>query len=87
MNAYRTQHGRPPSRAPCRPRPSNAPCSNGNGCTGGWAGARCPAPTAPTAVKKILQFGKLLSPMKSFGVGWAYDPGSKAYFFAIVRND
>ena len=31
-------------------------------------------------------FGKLLSDMKSIEVGWAYDPGAKQYYFAIIRK-
>jgi hypothetical protein len=47
-----------------------------------------PGPDGTTAVAKIAGLGKLLDPqLKSFGVGWAYDPQSKAYYFAIVRID
>jgi hypothetical protein len=87
VNAYRTQHGQAAVPGSVTAAAKQCALSNGNGCTGGWAWSQVPGPDGPTAVKKILEFGKLLAPMKSFGVGWAYDPGSKAYFFAIVRSD
>jgi hypothetical protein len=39
------------------------------------------------AVQKILQFGRLLNPMKRIEIGWAYDPGAKQYYFAIIRDE
>jgi hypothetical protein len=59
---------------------------NGNGCSGGWAETELPKADGPAAVQKILPFAHLLDPMKNFEVGWAYDPGAKLYYFAIIRN-
>jgi hypothetical protein len=87
VNAYRTQHGKPAVPGAVSPAAQKCALNNGSGCSGSWAESPVPGPDGEKAVAKIVQFAKLLSPMKSFGVGWAYDPGSKQYFFAIVRND
>lgn len=88
INAYRVQHGQPSVPGTVSAKAKACALANGSGCSGGWAESQVPGPSGSAAVKKIIQFGKLLDPqLKSFGVGWAYDPGSKQYFFAIVRND
>jgi hypothetical protein len=87
VNAYRTQHGKPAVPGAVSAAAKQCALQNGNGCSGGWAETTLSAPDGQAAVKNILPFAKLLSPMQSFGVGWAYDPGSKEYFFSIVRND
>jgi hypothetical protein len=62
--------------------------NNGNGCTGGWAETLLSQPDGAEAVQKIQQFAHFDDPnMTSIEVGWAYDPGAKLYYFAIVRND
>ncbi|MDT4920164.1 MAG: hypothetical protein QOI15_1066, partial [Pseudonocardiales bacterium] len=44
-------------------------------------------PDGQEAVQKIQQFAHFDDPdMTSIEVGWAYDPGAKLYYFAIVRN-
>ena len=61
---------------------------DGDNCSGGFAESQVAKPTGDAAVAKIKSRGKLLDPdMKSFEVGWAYDPRAKQYFFAIIRND
>jgi hypothetical protein len=87
VNAYRTEHGKPAVPGTVSAAAKQCALRNGNGCSGGWAETTLSSPDGPAAVKNILPFAKLLSPMQSFGVGWAYDPGSKEYFFSIVRND
>jgi cytoskeletal protein RodZ len=88
VNAYRTQHGKIAVPGTVSEEAKTCALNNGNGCSGGWAESQVPGPDGDAAVDKIVAFGKLLDPaMKSFGVGWAYDPGSKSFFFAIVRND
>jgi hypothetical protein len=87
VNAYRTQHGKPAVPGTVSAAAKECALRNGNGCSGGWAETQLSAPDGQAAVKNILPFAKLLSPMQSFGVGWAYDPASKEYFFSIVRND
>lgn len=88
INAYRTQNGRPAVSGSVSPLAQSCARNNGNGCTGGWAETEVAKPDGPTAVQKILQFGRLLDPnLKNFEVGWAYDPAAKLYYFAIIRND
>lgn len=87
VNAYRAQHGKSAVPGTVSEAAKECALKNGSGCSGGWAESQVPGPSGQKAVAKVVQFAKLLSPMKSFGVGWAYDPGSKQYFFAIVRND
>jgi len=60
---------------------------NGSGCSGGWAETELAKADGPAAVQKILPFAHLLdSDVKKFEVGWAYDPGAKLYYFAIIRK-
>lgn len=87
INAYRTQHGKSPVPGSVSDAAKTCALNNGTGCKGGWAETQVPKPDGDAAVKKILQFGKLLSDMKAVEVGWAYDPGAKQYYFAIIRQD
>jgi hypothetical protein len=88
INDYRVQHGQPAKPGAVSLPAQTCAVHNGNGCSGGWAETELATPDGNEAVQKILQFGRLLDPaMKSFGVGWAYDPGAKLYYFAIIRND
>jgi hypothetical protein len=88
INAYRTQHGQSAVPGAVSAAAQQCALSNGSGCSGRWAESQVPGPSGAAAVQKIIAFGKLLDPqLKSIGVGWAYDPQSKQYFFAIVRND
>ncbi len=87
VNAYRTQHGKPALPGAVSEAAKACALANGSGCKGGWAESQVPGPDGAAAVAKLVKFAKLLDPqMTSFGVGWAYDPGRKQYFFAIVRN-
>lgn len=86
INAYRTQNGKKAVSGSVSEEAKQCAFNNGNGCTGGWAETQVPAADANAAVRKILQFGKLLSDMKSIEVGWAYDPGAKQYYFALIRQ-
>jgi hypothetical protein len=88
INAYRTQHGQPAVPGSVGSVAQTCAVHNGNGCTGGWAETELATPDGQEAVQKILPFAKLLDPaLKNFQVGWAYDPGAKLYYFAIIRND
>lgn len=88
INAYRTQHGQPAVAGRVSSQAQQCAVHNGSGCRGGWAETQVDKPNGARAVQKILQFGRLLDPnVKSFEVGWAYDPGAKQYYFAIIRND
>ena len=86
INDYRTQHGK--DAVVGRPGSKAQDCAlhNGSGCTGGWAETEVPKLDGAAAVQKILPFAHLLNDMKDFEIGWAYDPGAKMYYFAIVRN-
>ena len=87
VNAYRVQHGKPALPGSVSEAAKACALANGSGCKGSWAESQVPGPDGATAVAKLVSFAKLLDPkMTSFGVGWAFDPGSKHYFFAIVRN-
>ena len=88
INAYRSQHGQPAVTGTVSQQAQECARNNGNGCSGGWAETELAKPNGRAAVQKILQFGRLLDPsLKNFEVGWAYDPGAKLYYFAIIRND
>lgn len=88
INAYRTQRGLPAVPGSASPQAQSCASNNGNGCSGGWAETELATPDGAEAVQKILPFAKLTDPqLKSIEVGWAYDPGAKLYYFAIIRND
>lgn len=88
INAYRTKHGQPAVDGRVSKQAQQCALHNGSGCSGGWAETFLPNPNGKAAVRKIVEFGHLLDPkVKSFEVGWAYDPGAKMYYFAIIRND
>jgi hypothetical protein len=88
INDYRAEHGQ--KRVPGSVSSAAQTCalSNGGKCHGGWAESQVPKPTGAAALQKIMPLGKLLDPqLKSFEVGWAYDPGASTYYFAIVKHD
>lgn len=88
INAYRSTHGQPAVSGSVGTQAQQCALHNGNGCSGGWAETEVAKPDGNQAVQKILPFGKLLDPnLKTFEVGWAYDPRAKLYYFAIIRND
>jgi hypothetical protein len=85
INSYRTQHGQ--STVPVAVSPAAQKCAlnNGSNCAGGWAETELATPDGKQAVTKILQFAHLAEPtISSVGVGWAYDPQAKEYYFAVV---
>lgn len=92
INAYRTKNGKSPVPGAVSAAAAKCALSNGSDCDGGWAQTQVPAeddgrPDGTLAVEKIKQLGKLLADMKSIEVGWAYDPGSKQFYFATIRQD
>lgn len=88
INNYRTLHGQTAVPGQVTQQAQDCAVRNGSGCSGGWAETELAQPDGAQAVQKILQFGKLLDPhLTSIEVGWAYNPGAKLYYFAIVRND
>lgn len=86
INDYRTQHGKDAVVGRVSAKAQKCALNNGDGCSGGWAETEVARPDGPMAVQKILEFGRLTSDMKSFEIGWAYDPKAKLYYFAIIRK-
>ena len=86
VNDYRTQNGKDAVVGRVSAKAQQCALNNGNGCSGGWAETELAKLDGPAAVQKILPFAHLLSDMKGFAVGWAYDPGAKLYYFAIIRS-
>jgi hypothetical protein len=87
INDYRVKQGKTPVPGKVSPEAQQCALNNGNGCSGGWAETELADLDGPAAVQKILPFAHLLNSMKSVEVGWAYDPGAKLYYFAIIRQD
>lgn len=88
INAYRAQHQKSPIPGAVSAAAQTCALHRGNGCSGGWAETELSTPDGVAAVAKIQQFAKLLDPqMKSIGVGWAYNPGSKTYYFVTIRQN
>jgi hypothetical protein len=87
INAYRAQHGQKPVPGSVSKAAQTCALTNGGKCSGGWAESQVPKPTGAAALAKIIPLGKLLDPrLKSFEVGWAYDPNGHQYYFAIVKH-
>jgi hypothetical protein len=88
INAYRAQHQKPPIPGSVSPAAQTCALHRGNGCSGGWAETELSTPDGTAAVAKIQQFAHLLDPqMTAIGVGWAYNPSSKTYYFVTIRQD
>jgi hypothetical protein len=87
INAYRAENGQKPVPGTVSKAAQKCALSNGSDCSGGWAESQVPTMDGTQAVKKVASLGKLLQPMKSFGIGWAYSPSQKQYYFAVVRTD
>ena len=88
INDFRTAHGLSAVPGSVTNQAQTCAVNNGSGCSGGWAETELADPNGQEAVQKIEQFAHFEDPnMTSVEVGWAYDPGAKLYYFAIVRND
>ena len=88
INEFRTAHGQPAVPGSVSSQAQACAVNNGSGCSGGWAETELADPNGQEAVQKIEQFAHFEDPqLTSVEVGWAYDPGAKLYYFAIVRND
>lgn len=88
INNFRAQHGLTAVPGSVSPQAQSCAFNDGSGCSGQWAMTYLSTPDAQEAVQKIDQYAHFEDPnMKSVGVGWAFDPGTKLYYFAIVRND
>jgi hypothetical protein len=88
INNYRRQNNQKAVPGSVSSAAKRCALGNGNHCSGGYAESQVTKPTGEAALAKVSKLGKLLdSSMKSFAVGWAYDPQSKNYYFAVIRND
>ena len=87
INAYRADHGKQPVPTSLSQAAKTCALHDGSDCTGGWAETWSSEADGTKMVKKIASLAHLLGSAKSFELGWAYDPGSKTYYFAIIRND
>jgi hypothetical protein len=88
INDFRAAHGLPTVPGSVTPQAQTCALNNGSGCSGGWAETLLSDLNGQEAVQKIEQYAHFEDPqMTSVEVGWAYDPGAKLYYFAIVRND
>lgn len=85
VNDYRTQHGRDAVPGGTSTRAQQCALSNGSRCTGGWAETWDSRLSGSVMVHKVASRGHLLDSFKSFAVGWAYNPASKVYYFAVIR--
>lgn len=87
INDYRSQHGLPAVQGTVSPRAQTCALNNGSGCSGSWAETFLADPNGQLAVTKILPFAHLDDPqVKSVGVGWAYSPEARTYYYAVVRG-
>jgi hypothetical protein len=88
VNTYRAQHQLSPVPGAVSAAAQTCALHRGNGCSGGWAETELSSPNGKAAVAKIQQFARLLDPqMTAINVGWAYDPGSRTYYFVTIRRD
>jgi hypothetical protein len=89
INDYREQNGMSAVPGSVSDAAKQCALNRGDGCDGGWAETEISAPAnGKTAVDSIQKFAKFLDPgMKSIDVGWAYNPGTKTYYFATIRQD
>jgi hypothetical protein len=85
VNAYRAQHGKGPVPGVVSAAAQKCALSNGSDCSGGWAESQVASPDGQAAFAKVLSFAHDIDTMKSFEIGWAYDPAGHQYFFAIVQ--
>ncbi|WP_375489568.1 hypothetical protein [uncultured Jatrophihabitans sp.] len=89
INAYRTHNGM--QAVPGKVSAGAAKCAQHQGdgnCPDGYAETQVTKPTGKSVVAKIEQRAKLGdASMTSFQVGWAFDPGSKQYYFVVAHDD
>jgi hypothetical protein len=86
VNAYRVAHGAQPVPGTVSTAAQQCAASNGSHCSGGWAESQVPTADGQAALNKVLSFAHDLTSMKTFAVGWAYDPAGHDYLFAIVQD-
>jgi cytoskeletal protein RodZ len=89
INAYRAQHNLATVPVTVSGDAEKCALQRGDGCSGGWAETEIPAPAdGAAAVAKIVERAKLTeSNLKGVEIGWAFDPGSKTYYFVTIRQD
>lgn len=91
VNAYRVDEGEQAVPGKVSDEARKCALSNGSSCSGSYATTQIPLTDGKAdgvaAVERVRTRGKLLQDMKSFSVGWAYDPGAKTLYFAVIRQD
>lgn len=87
LNDYRAQHGQDAVPGTTSARAQQCALSNGSNCSGGWAETWDSRLNGSVMVHKVASRGHLLDPIKSFAVGWAFNPATKVYYFAVIRTD
>lgn len=86
VNAYRVEHGAAAAPGTVSAAAQQCAASNGSDCSGEWAETWVSTADGQQAVTKVLSYAHSITSMKSFEIGWAYDPAGHQYFFAIVQN-
>lgn len=86
VNAYRVAHGAAAAPGTVGAAAQQCAASNGSDCSGEWAETWVSTADGQQAVTKVLSYAHSITSMKSFEIGWAYDPAGHQYFFAIVQN-
>jgi hypothetical protein len=92
INAYRREHGQAAVSGSVSNAAQTCALTNGGQCTGSWAESEVPAPGgAPNgeqALQKIIPLSHdLLAPnLSGLEVGWAYDPGARLCYFAVITD-
>ncbi len=87
INAYRAAHGQAVVPVTVSPAAQQCALTNGSTCNGSWAETNVPSLSGTKAVDKIAERARVLDPgLKAIEVGWAYDPQSKLYYFAVLRS-
>ncbi len=87
LNKYRAASGQQPIPGAVSKAAQMCAYTNGGNCTGGYAESQVAEPNGAAAVAKVARLADLLDPgLKSFEVGWAYDPQGHQYYFAVIRH-
>jgi hypothetical protein len=87
VNAARAAKHQPAISGQVSPAAQQCALEKGNGCAGSWAVTWGSADDGAALVAKIPSHDELLDPkLTGFQVGWAYYPGAKTYYLAIIRN-
>lgn len=91
INAYRAQSGKKPVPVSTNAEAQKCALSSGENCPSSFVWVRVTDLSGPAVVKGVSGFNSsndlLAEGVKSYDVGWAYDPASKLLSCAVIRND